>query len=66
MYGIEDRTGFDIADGYSVYTLHISDGTPATAEEILKLAGVTEEEFRQRVMVAAGDASCTFMPDEVM
>ena len=63
VYVIEDRTGFDIGDYYFVYTLHISDGTPATQEELLKLAGVTEEEFYQRVTVAAGDAACTFFLD---
>ena len=66
VYVIEDRTGFDIGDYYFVYTLHISDGTPATQDELLKLAGVTEEEFYQRVTVAAGDAACTFFPDTVI
>ena len=66
VFQIEDRQGFDIAGSYLVYTMHISDGSQVTLEEILKLAGVTEEEFYQRVAVAAGDACCTYVPAELI
>ena len=56
---VED--GFDIADEYRVYQLHISDGSPVTTEEILRLAGVTEEDFYQRVAVGTGNAFCVDM-----
>lgn len=66
VFQIEDRQGFDIAGSYRIYTLRISDGSQVTLEEILKLAGVTEEEFYQRVAVAAGDACCTYVPAETI
>ena len=61
---IADREGFDIAEAYQVYRLHISDGSPATTEEILALAGVTEEAFYKRVEVGTGNAFCTFFYED--
>lgn len=60
------RKDFDIADEYLIYRLHISDGSPVTAEEVLKLAGVTEEDFYKRVEVGTGNACCAYLPVEMI
>ena len=60
------REGFDIADEYLIYRLHISDGSPVTAEEVLESAGVTEEDFYKRVAVGTGNACCAYLPVEMI
>ena len=60
---IDASAGFGIASDYTVYTLHIGDGTKVKPEGILKLAGVSEEDFYQRVAVGTGNAFCVQMSD---
>lgn len=44
--------GLDTIEGYDVYTVNIEKCRPATREEILEAAGVTEEEFLEKNVAA--------------
>ena len=63
---IEPSEGFGVASNYTVYTLHIGDGAAVTAEELLRLAGVAEEEFYRLVAVGTGNWFCEWLPDDYL
>ena len=63
---IDPSEGFDVASNYTVYTLHIGDGAAVTAEELLRLAGVAEEEFYRLVAVGTGNWFCEWLPDDYL
>ena len=63
---IDPSEDFDAASNYTVYTLHIGDGAAVTAEELLRLAGVAEEEFYRLVAVGTGNWFCEWLPDDYL
>ena len=63
---IDPSEGFGVASDYTVYTLHIGDGAAVTAEELLRLAGVAEEEFYRLVAVGTGNWFCEWLPDDYL
>lgn len=57
---------FSVASQHYVYTLHLSDGSEATPEEVLTLAGVAPEEFYEHVSAALGNAFCLSLSEDLL
>lgn len=61
-----DTNDFAMASMHKVYTLHLSDGSEATTEELLSAAGVSADAFYPRATELMGNAFCQKLPEEMV